>query len=318
MILKNRLMRKILIGAIVIIVLLLLSATFLLPRQINTSANATFLCSINSINRYVINDKNWMKWWPGTLQKNDSSVNYYYDGYKYSVLEQQYNAAVIRIQKAGLSIDTKMIFFPMKIDSVTTTWTYSVTTNSSPVSKIYLFFIKQKINDQLSKIMNNMKAFLDNPDKVYQVKIHEEIVKDTILVTTNFSSPQYPTMMQVYKAIDDIKNYIAINHAKETNCPMLHVRIDSGLYKAQVAIPVNITIPGTATYPIKRMVPGKILVTQVTGGDYTARDAIDEVNRYMIDYRMTSPAIPFESLVTDRTKETDTTKWVTKIYYPVF
>jgi len=311
-------MRKLLAAAAIAIVLSLILAIFFLPKQINTSVNATFLCSINSVNRYIVNDSNWVKWWPGTFQKNDHSIDYYYDEYKYSVLEQQYNAAVIRIQKEGLSIDTKMIFFPLKLDSVTTTWTYSVSTNSNPISKIYLFFIKQKINGQLKKIVNSMKSFLDNPDKVYGVKIHEEIVKDTILVTTNFSSLQYPTMAQVYKAIGDIKNYIALNHARETNFPMLHVRIDSGLYKAQVAIPVNTTIPATATFPIKRMVPGKILVTQVTGGDYTARDAIDEVNRYMTDYHMTSPAIPFESLVTDRMTEPDTTKWTTKIYYPVF
>ena len=29
-----------------------------------------------------------------------------------------------------------------------------------------------------------------------------------------------------------------------------------------------------------------------------------------------SPAIPFESLITNRLEEPDTSKWVTKIYYP--
>ena len=38
----------------------------------------------------------------------------------------------------------------------------------------------------------------------------------------------------------------------------------------------------------------------------------------MTDNALSSPAIPFESLVTNRMQEPDTSKWVTKIYYPGF
>jgi hypothetical protein len=38
---------------------------------------------------------------------------------------------------------------------------------------------------------------------------------------------------------------------------------------------------------------------------------------YMKDFKLTSPAMPFELLVTNRANEPDTSKWVTKIYYPI-
>ena len=99
---------------------------------------------------------------------------------------------------------------------------------------------------------------------------------------------------------------------------MLHVWMDSGLYKTQVAVPVNVVIPQNKLYLIKRMVPGKILVGQVTGGTYTAAEAIKQMGIFMSDNNFSSPAIPFESLVTNRMQEPDTSRWVTKIYYPVF
>jgi len=36
-----------------------------------------------------------------------------------------------------------------------------------------------------------------------------------------------------------------------------------------------------------------------------------------MDYQRAIIAIPFQMLITDRTKETDSTKWITRLYYPV-
>jgi hypothetical protein len=35
------------------------------------------------------------------------------------------------------------------------------------------------------------------------------------------------------------------------------------------------------------------------------------------DHQRVAPAIPFQSLVTDRTKQPDTSKWVTRLYWPI-
>jgi hypothetical protein len=33
---------------------------------------------------------------------------------------------------------------------------------------------------------------------------------------------------------------------------------------------------------------------------------------------LSTPAIPYQSIITNRLTETDTTKWITKIYQPIF
>ena len=37
----------------------------------------------------------------------------------------------------------------------------------------------------------------------------------------------------------------------------------------------------------------------------------------MNDHSLSAPVIPFEYIITDRSKEPDTSKWITKICFPI-
>ena len=68
----------------------------------------------------------------------------------------------------------------------------------------------------------------------------------------------------------------------------------------------------------RKLVRGHYLETDVHGGSGAVNSALDRMNNYISDYGRTVMAIPFFSLMTDRSKEPDTTKWVTRIYYPIY
>ena len=53
------------------------------------------------------------------------------------------------------------------------------------------------------------------------------------------------------------------------------------------------------------------------GGNQMIEQGLKQTEKYIRDYRRSIIALPFQSLETDRLKETDSTKWITKIYYPV-
>jgi len=55
----------------------------------------------------------------------------------------------------------------------------------------------------------------------------------------------------------------------------------------------------------------------VIGGSYTVEDALKQMKIYMNDYQKRAMALPFQSLVTDRSKQPDTLKWITRIYTPI-
>jgi hypothetical protein len=59
-------------------------------------------------------------------------------------------------------------------------------------------------------------------------------------------------------------------------------------------------------------------MAEVKGGPSRVDGCLLAVENYVKDHNMMSPAIPFQSLVTDRMAEKDTAQWITRIYYPVF
>lgn len=313
-------MKKVLLLLLVIIGLIFISVYIFFPKEVTSSKIEKFNCSINSVNRFILAKHKWLQWWPGTMS-NDTSLNkmsFNYKGIDYSILAERYNSLIVKTTSNRFSAEGTILFVPLSLDSVQAQWVYSLRTNSNPLSRIHLYNETRKINKNEEDILQSMKAFLEDPEKVYGLKIGREIVKDTILVTTKFSLGEFPSTSKIYVIIDSLKSYISKNHAEETNFPMLHVWEDSGLFHTTIAIPVNKEISGSKSYALKRMVPGKILVAEVKGGPFTARDAIRRLGVFMADNRMSSPAIPFESLITNRMTEPDTLKWITKIYYPVF
>ena len=100
---------------------------------------------------------------------------------------------------------------------------------------------------------------------------------------------------------------------------MLNVMKTDNSYVAMTAIPVDRELPATNEFASKFMLKGgNILEAEIKGGPFTIERSFNELENYRADHKYTSPAIPFQSLVTDRAREKDTAKWITKLYYPVF
>ena len=73
----------------------------------------------------------------------------------------------------------------------------------------------------------------------------------------------------------------------------------------------------TDSFSFKRMVKGWILVSDIKGGPARINQAIIEMRNFVNDYSKIPIALPFESMVTDRMAEPDTSKWTTRLYFPI-
>jgi hypothetical protein len=85
-----------------------------------------------------------------------------------------------------------------------------------------------------------------------------------------------------------------------------------------VAIPLLKDIPSSEEFTIKKMILGNILETIVIGDRQTITNGFESLKNYASDYRKLAPAIPFQSLLTNRLQEKDSTKWKTRLSYPVY
>lgn len=300
---------------------LAVSASYILfPNSVTSSNTANLNCNFNTLNRFFFSQSQWKKWWPGTISEDSTGHKevFDYNGYRFYIREFKYNAIEIEMEKRDLDIYGNIFFLPLKSDTIRAEWQYNLTSHNNPISRIHLKMETEKINQNMKDILQSMRTFVSNPENIYGMKIKETWVKDTLVLSTEFSTSDVPSTQMIYEKINEIKKYIAAHHAIQTDPPMFNTIKSKEMYLTRVAIPVNKDIAQNKTYKLKYLVPGRILEAQVTGGRSRADEALFQLGEYVRDNHYSSPAIPFESLVTDRMEEPDSTKWITRVYYPVF
>ncbi len=258
----------------------------------------------------------WVKWLsPDSVYSGNS---FRFQDYDYYFDNTIMNTTRVSISNNRESVNSLINVISINEDSVAVEWKAEMNAGSSPITRINSYSEAKKIKENIGDILDHLQIFLDKKENAYGLDITEHKVADTILVSTKYFSDTFPTTEKIYALISDLRGYISKESARETNPPMLNISNDSGNYRTMVAIPVDRILPEKGNYAFKRMVPGKILVAEVRGGYYTAGQALKQMDLYISDHHLSSPAIPFESLITERSQEPDTTKWVTKIYYPIY
>jgi hypothetical protein len=181
------------------------------------------------------------------------------------------------------------------------------------------FFTANKIKKGIPELLQSIKSYHSNTLNLYGYDIQKKSVVDSTLISTSKEIKGYPSTAVIYSLIDELKNYIQQQAANETGYPMLNIFTkDSITYLVKVAIPVDKKLPSSGNISYRWMLGGgNILITEVKGDNQEIQKAYTQIQQYISDYKRVAPAIPFESLVTDRRKQPDSSQWITKIYYPV-
>lgn len=306
-------MKKILIALVLLLVFALAALYLFIPGKIKTETSISLKAALPGISRFLINDNNWSKWWPG-------KTPFTYNEQTYTIRGKIFNAFDIGVQKDKDTLDSRMELILIKSDTMTISWSAEQQTNRNPFKRFSDYREAKATEKNMRAILNNMKAYLEKPENIYGLTVIDTIVMDSVLVSTRRSFDQKPSVGDIYAMIQSLKKYIAQNDAIEKNSPMLNIlKIDNSHYEVMTAIPVDRELPETNEFASKFLLKGgHVLEAQIQGGPATIEKLYLEFENYYSDYKYTSPAIPYQLLVTDRVKETDTTKWITKLYYPVF
>lgn len=287
---------------------------------IPASQNFIFARSLNSadeaVSRFMINKTKWQQWWPG--EKKDDKL-YSYRGFEYHINKIMLNAADITISNNHDSVKGLLRVFQDTSTGTTLQWSSSIEFSSNPISRLFQYFETKKFKTNISSLLDDSKNFFDKQENVYGMKIQAETVKDSALVSYSRMFDHYPATEEIYSMIGSVNNYIQKKGGRENGSPMMHVEI-MGLkeFLTMVAIPTQGDLPSEGEFKAKKMILGNILTGEVKGGLYTVLKAEAELKNFVTDFRRMSPAIPYQSLITNRLLEKDTSKWVTKLYYPIF
>ncbi len=228
---------------------------------------------------------------------------------------------LIQIDIATHKIQTKSFISVNSInrDSAAIHWFFEIKTGWNPITRWNDYQEAKKIKKATAQLLNEIKSFVEKPVNIYGFDIKEISLKDTLLIVTKFKCDKRPTNAQIYNAADELSKYLNQFNIKAINHPMVTI-LDNQTndYTVMVGLSIDSKIPETEKFTLKKMpVNGKMFVTEVTGGTYAIQNGYSALKNYLLDAKRPSPAVPFELLMNDRRQIIDSTKWQTRLYFPV-
>lgn len=312
-------MKKWLIGICITLLLLFLAGSYyFIPEKLLISREITANSNQSGVFRLLSNHTNWENWWPGKIIDKDNDSVFEFKGHEFKLNDIRYNALSIIIQ-TNQHADTSILhMMPLGADSSKIVWDALMSTGNNPFLKISQYLKAKKLRNSLDMILDTLQSFISKRENIYGFNIKEEQVKIEYVVSTKKVFSKYPETEAIYEMINSIKKYISQSQAMEEDYPMVNITVRDNGYLAQVGIPVDREIPQKDQFFLKRLLKnGNILVAEMKGGRSVSDSAMKKMELFASDHRLFNIALPFLSLITDRTKEKDSSKWVTKIYYPV-
>lgn len=302
---------------IVLTIIVIIAATYiLLPEKPVITQDLSIDISDVIAEKFLTTESGWDKWWPGN-KTGDRQYNF--KDTKISIDKMTNGSTYLKLKKDDLTFSGKISYFADAEGSVKFKWGTVDENSTQFLSRITNYFKTRDVENRVAEILLCLKHFLEDERNAYGYRIYLNHAKDTVLLASANTYPEYPSLQAIYSTIKRLQEQAVGQGAKQTNFPMLNVtQTDEHEYQVNIALPINKTITPFQKTSINNIPKGgNLLVADVRGGQSTVNNALAQMKIYMKDHRLISPAMPFQSLVTDRLAQTDTSKWITKIYYPI-
>jgi hypothetical protein len=312
-------MKKIVLIVFAIIALAVAALYIFIPQNITVSNVAVIPNPSESIARFLANQKNWeMLIPPGTEQLPATAFSIKSNDIVYTLQNENSNPINIQVKSASNSVNSILLLAPISKDTCAVEWSLSITAGLNPLQRIRQYTDAVALKKNMTALLSHFTIVLGSKEKVYGVPISITSTKDTFLLATKSTFPVYPGNAEISKLVKKLQVFIAEKAAEQTNVPIMNVsQLDQKLYQLMVAIPINKKVSAEGDIFFRRMVPGNFVVTEVKGGNKAIDGATNAIQLFITDYRKTVMALPFQALITDRSVETDTARWITKLYFPV-
>ncbi len=320
---------------LVTIISLFLPSSFLLKRTIVVNADK------EQVFNQVGDLKNWKNWTVWALK--DPQV--YLNEANYSKPSNEvgstfrWDSKVEDVGSGGVSIvsletnskiENKVDFgMAQSIDNwifkevelgVEVSWSIKIDFGFNPVSKFFGLFLEDQISPDIEKSLQRLKTFTEDLPKIQHVEVKRENINKTQWFLSIRDTITQQEMNNIHgKVYAQINQYMDENEILSEAAPIViyHFWSDT-LIDIELGIPVSdSTIIGNQLIKLNQLDSGNV----VTAIHYGAYERLPEtyfgINEWMRKNKVVVVGPPWESYITDPSKETNPDKWQTAIFFPI-
>jgi hypothetical protein len=302
-------MKKWLLLFVFVLLVGALCVDLFIPSTLMVARTVPVQCRAVAAFPLLSNENRWKDWWPGSELRE-----------KFRIRRLSYQSIDIVFHEGGQLIATQMSLLPVgSQDSSLLHWETTLHCGWSPVERLWEYGRARRLGELMDGMLVSASEYFSKKENLYGVPIDVGSTMDTLLIVTRMVKKGLPTNEDIYAQVDKLDQYMRAVNSRQTGAPMVNIvakEDEPGAYRLMVALPVGTRIEGKGDISFMRLVPGRFLITEVKGGPADVDKALEGLRAYIRDYQLTVMAIPFQSLVTDR-RQQDSTRWVTRIYYPI-
>jgi hypothetical protein len=309
-------MKKWLLVPAFIFVAAFASIYIFIPDRLEIVQNTPINCTTPGAYRNMVSTEKWKKWWPGTSWQSNSFL---FQKGSYAITKKLMNTLEINIKHNRLPISSTLYLLPVSVDSTNLRWACIYPTSNNPIVRIQRYWQAVELKSNMEAVLNHFKSFAEKKENIYGIAFQGTVFKDSFLISVKKYLASYPSVSDVYSSISNLKKYSAAKQAQQTGYPIMNITpLNPFGYQVMTALPINKSIPASEPYFNQRIPLNHFLVTRVHGGNASVNEALHQFQLYVQDYHRTVMALPFQQLITDRSAEPDTSRWITDIYVPLF
>jgi effector-binding domain-containing protein len=312
-----------------VLIIVLSSIYIFIPARISITESVPVTATQEGSIRMLSIPQNWYKFWPGGVGmqthsagsqiKPDTSFYYTSGEYNFYIKKILYNAIELTIERNKDSIESSMYLLPYQVDSFKLQWTALLPYTNNPIKRVQNYFTAKKLGAVFQYVLYRMGNTLSNVKTIYGIDIKKDKIPIQQVITTKRYLDKYPSTETIYAMIDELKKYADQQGVRQIDQPIFNVwSTEAAEFTTQVGLSIDKNIPGNDQYPSKWMMKGgNILTADITGDNRKIEWAKSQMDQYIADNHRSVIAAPFEMFITDRRAEPDSTKWITRLYYPV-
>ncbi|QNA44477.1 hypothetical protein [Lacibacter sediminis] len=287
-----------------------------IPSTITISKTASVKCIDKNVLLLLGNKQGWSKWLP---KESFASDLIQYKDYQFKLGGATYTTVTFDALSDADVIFNEIGFVKDSVTKTKISVISSIATGMNPFTRFRKWQMMKNYESVVDGLFQQLINFAEDKKNIYGVDITDGRIPDSLFISTRKTFDHHPTETETYQLIDQLAAYSNSQNAKQVNPPMMHVeRLDSAHFEMMVALPIDKAIENSGIFSFKQMVKGNTLIAEVRGGRSTIDNGLKALEQFKSDYQFTSPAISFELMITDRRAEPDTSKWITRLYFPIF
>ena len=335
---------KIIFLVVLVIAVLATVAGVLSPSDYEIERSAEINASPTAVFEEVNDFRKWQAW--GTWFQIDPETKYTYEGPdsgtgsmvkwvsdhsqvgsgQQTILESKKNQSIkteLRFEGYDDPAFADFILEPSG-DATKVTWTMNGTWGKNPLMKLMgNMMITGAIESDYDKSLANLKEIAEaKPVYSYSITITEEQAEPikylgiTESINMEDGADVGEKMGQLF---GELMAYVTSHKVEMAGMPLtVYPKIDETGFDMECALPVKEAIEVEGDRITYKEFSGGKVVKGVHMGDYHQLESShNEVNEYISNNALNVSGAPWEIYVTDPGEVTDTSQWVTHIFYPV-